>query len=364
MKAGTCGHRLAAPVKGDDAWLLAGINTSLATPMGYRAPAVPAKVRIVSGPAAPASDKPAESPPDHVLLGRSELSELRRALVVLDDHSWPTPLEAAAAVGRLACAGAVVLTHELPPSVRDLLPAALLQLGDTVASTTGVSSEHLEDLSVNVRRVAHRHFGHRPAADQGTPTVAVVIDPASGSADRLESEFARQQNVTVIIARSRDWEEILTQREGAGEEAVGYVADTRSDVTYGPHHLEDLIHAMRHSGADCAFSPSRFEHHSDQGVLLEDAAVPIETMLPLGTTAGSGTSLWYRSASPAGPLRYAVHGCQSVVLAADPPPRGTRAQGKVHRRVPPQISWAADLFASGGPPAPTYIARAAGAARN
>lgn len=352
-------------MKRDDAWLLARINTSLATPAGYRAPAVPATVRRINGPAATASDEPAARAPDLVLQGRSELADLRHALVVLDHETWPTPFEAAAAVARLSCVGTIVVTHELPPSVRELLPKALLHLGDIVDPATSVSGAHHEDLSINLRRVAHRHFGHHPFADQSAPTVTVLIDPSSGSAARLEAEFARQQNVTASIVRTLDPEGFVDRGDETAQEGPTYLADTRPDVTYGPHHLEDLVQAIRHSGAEYAFSPDRFEHQPDQGVFLEDAAVPLETALSLGDAPGSGTSLWYRSAGAQRPrLGYAVHGCQSVVLGADPHTCGQRRHGRVRRSLPPQISWVADLVAGPASPAPSYIARATVAARH
>lgn len=342
-------------------WVPAYVNTSLATPVGYRPPVVPAKVRFVDGSAVQTQDGETSGGPDHVLLGRGELSALRHTLVVLNHPTWPSPLEAATAVARLSCVGATVVTGQLPETVRELLPADLMRLCDVLDPETSVASDQHEDLSIGVRRAAHRCFGHQPLRDQHTPSVAVLINPSTDSAARLETEFTRQENVKVRIVRTKDFGEGL----GPPADDALYVADTRPDVTYGPHHLEDLVHALRHSGADLTFSPDRFEHQPREGVLLEDGAVQTETMLPLRAAPRSGTSLWYRSAGSARPrLSYAVHGCQSVVLPTGPDPRGQRTHGRVRRSVPPQLSWAADVVSARAAPAPSYIARADVAARN
>lgn len=351
--------------KPDQSWVAAYINTSLATPAGYRLPAVATKPRQIDNSAAPAQDVADGGVSHHVLLGRGELSELRHALVVLNDSTWYRPLDAAVAVARLSCAGATVVTGQLVPSVRELLPVDLVRLCDVLNVATNVAPDQHEDLSISVRRSAHRSFGYNPSGDQHLPSVAVFIDPTSHSAARLETEFARQENVKVSIVRAKDWTEGFGRPSEPADDAL-YVADTRPDVTYGPHHLEDLIQALRHSGADLAFSPDRFEHQPDQGVLLEDVAGPSETLLPI--RAGSpyqGNSLRYRSAGSAEPrLSYAVHGCQSIVLPVGANPIGRRTHGRVRRTRPPQLAWADDVLVDGAEPAPSYISRAAVAARN
>ncbi len=355
-------HYSAAP---DHSWVASYINTSLATPAGYRLPTVPAKPRLVDNKAAHAQDGEDGGMRPHVLLGRGELTALRHALVVLNAPTWHNPLDAAGAVARLSCVGATVVTGQLAQSVRALLPADLVRLCDVLDIATSVSPDQHEDLSISVRRSAHRSFGHNPSGDHHLPSVAVLIDPSPRSTARLETEFARQENVEVSIVRAKDWTEGSGRPDGTVNDDALYVADTRPDVTYGPHHLEDLIQALRHSGADLAFSPDRFEHQPDQGVLLEDAAGPSETFLPSGAAPGRGTSLRYTSAGSVRPrLSYAVHGCQSIVLPIGANPIGPRTDGRVRRTMPPQLAWATDVLSGGADPAPSYISRAAVAARN
>lgn len=208
----------------------------------------------------------------------------------------------------LALAGVPVTGTGLPDTVRDRLDPDLLALLDRVVPDTVTDPGRRELLSLALRRRARELAGHPPADLQ--PGIAVLLPegelPATLAADL---ECQTWTGVVPCPAAAEDEPEALAR---AREEGTVYCTRMGPGARYGPHHLADLVEALRHSGARVAHSPLRFRPWRDGG-WLEDDRVGVEGPAARGLEDGS---LWYAADGPAPPVAprdgYAVHGVGAV----------------------------------------------------
>lgn len=237
----------------------------------------------------------------------------------------------------LALAGVPVTGAGLPGAVRDRLDPDLLALVDRVAPDTVADPGSRELLSLALRRRARELTGHPPADLQ--PGIAVLLPeeelPATLAADLERQTWTR---VVPIPAAPEDEAQVLA---GAREEGAVYCTRMAPSVRYGPHHLADLVAALRHSGARAAHSPLRFRPWRE-GSWLEDEAAAVEGAAAGGLEHGS---LWYAVDGPEAPVvpddGYAVHGVGAV------PAPGTTEEVdddravalRLHPGLPPVLDW-------------------------
>lgn len=285
---------------------------------------------------------------------------------VVDDMSWASPYDAACVVVSLCLAGVPVLTGRLSQIVRSMIHPPLLAVSDGVGADTVLDPHRREALSIAIRRLAHRAYGFRPPHDPAYPLISVVIHPRDRveTARLMESLSAQSwENIHVHVVSSPERQRVhrrtaSTHRPSkpvlpvsisstdslAGDvDRVGSVYLTRMvpAIAYGPHHLEDLVHALGHSGADVAHSPVRFSYDTAYGLVLERPRAVGE--LP-GDDGLPGASLWYGDAGLGGVDRrggYLGHGCNAVPRE-DSGRRTATAQAAtaiVHRGNPPQLDW-------------------------
>lgn len=282
--------------------------------------------------------------PDVVPVGRyidrASIRNLRRyRYAVIDELSWASPSAVATAVVSLSLAGVLVETRSLSRAVRAMLDAVMLGVTDDVGPETTNDDHGREALSLQLRRRAREVYGFAPQQGHRHPIVSVVIEARSTiETSRLLEELARQT-----------WPSIRTHLVPVGAKnprseiaKVGALYVTRFEPTntYGPHHLEDLVHALRHSGAAAAHTVSRFTYHRAHRILLEAYPLIGEVTADEGAPGGS---LWYAPAgggSPGSglPPGYQVHGCNLVALDSAPQDE-VRSPRKVYRSLPPQVEW-------------------------
>lgn len=378
----------------DAGGLIPWINTAVCSPRGF-APVARSGYAVGRVRMRPTTQDMAEQvPPDQNgawfvprLLGRDDITALRTApCVLLETGSWPSTLQAAVAVASLSCAGVPVVTTGLPAPVREHVDPDLLRACDMVTSESTRGPGTQEALSIILRRLAHRAYGFSPPGDAQPPRISVVLGTDTSETARLVQELSQQTGVTVHLhlvgahdggsAPSEPPQTVtsttVTPAElGEDIERVGsvYLTHVHPGVSYGPHHLEDLVQALRHSGAALAHSPLRFHYQPTHGIVLEHADEPTETPSPpVGGVRAAATSLWYRSDGPTAPsasgTAYATHGCSAVVLEGGPG-ADLHYSGVVHRDRPPQLDWfhPAPGAATETTPAPSYFATTRAAAR-
>lgn len=212
----------------------------------------------------------------------------------------------------LSLAGVLVEGASLPGPVRAGLDRDLLALVDQATPESAQDPAVRENLSLLLRRHAWTVAGYPRGVD---PTVVVLLP--SDCPDQLRQDLEAQTWPARV--------EVTADDAVAAEEAVAHARDDgavyccRLDpgLRYGPHHLADLVHALRHSGAVVAHSPVRYWPW-EGGQWLEDDQAALEG-LPGHTLVGG--SLWYAADGPQVPRSggYAVSGVNAVPTPGAPP---------------------------------------------
>ncbi len=363
-------EELREPAIALDTLLLPPLNASMLSPCGLAVElsAQPARVVHLTAGGVPVA-QPHGTGDWVALQGRVVGGDIVRALrgyplVMVDELSWQTPYQVAVVVVSLALAGVPVATAELSPAVRSMIDAPLLDLSDVVAPETVRDPYRRESVSIAIRRRAHRAYGFHVLSDPAHPPVSVVVQAQEPARTAVVLDaVARQSWPNVHVHVVADPEEAVAARaalrswpratsatsvidrdslEGdVGRVSSVYLTRIEPTIAYGPHHLEDLVHALRHSGAPVAHSRSRFSYDAGREVVLEAPGAAGEGP---GDDGLAGASLWYAddgldgSARPGG---YLVHGCNVVALErrggldAYAEPTTQFARGTL----PPQLSW-------------------------
>lgn len=257
----------------------------------------------------------------------------------------------------LALAGVPVSTEGVASSVRDRLDPDLLDLLDRVDPAAVADPGERELLSLTLRRRAQtllgQHFSHLP----GT---VVVLLPEGELPAALAADLAAQSWPSVVRCQAAG-EDAVQAVAAAGHEGALYCTRMGAGLRYGPHHLKDLVAALRHSGARVAHSPLRFRPWRG-GTWLEDAAAAVEGPAAGGMTDGS---LWYAadgsSVPPSRDDGYAVHGAGAVRVSdvAGGPPAPLR----LHPGTPAVLQWLGSAVGDGEPPPPSYFSPGARSGR-
>lgn len=352
--------------------LLPPVNTAIVSPRGFRR-TTPTRTIASVGAAHPSSDgrtHQSEQAPQagmpHIgldrLLGADVVQGLRPAPgVAVDEHSWATPWQVATAVAALCCAGVPVLTAVLPATVRSMLDPGLLAAADLLDDIDVRDPDRREAMSIRLRRAAHRAYGYHPAIDPSHPGISVLADQATLT-EELRCQLAAQSWPQVHLhVLADDDTSLLSEVQATGSV---YLTRLAPGVSYGPHHLEDLVHALRHSGCAVVCSPRRFMHEPEHGAVVERPATPTEATSPTSQSL-TGTALWYvgHGLSPPDGTAYLGHGCNAVLTDARPTDRPPTSI--VYRRTPPQLAWFdPDPGRSTPPPARSYFARTGSRARS
>lgn len=208
----------------------------------------------------------------------------------------------------LTVAGVPVSGSDLAGPVRDRLDSHLLALLDRVSTGTVSDPGHRELLSLALRRRARELTGYPPAGTQ--PVIAVLL-PTGELPPTLLADLDAQTWGTVWRCPASTEEAAEVLADARGQRAL-YCTRMGAGLRYGPHHLADLVGALRHSGARVAHSPIRFRPWRGS-TWLEDSAAGVE-----GPTIGgmADGSLWYAVDGPEVPVAprdgYGVHGANAV----------------------------------------------------
>lgn len=319
-------------------------NPGLFSPRGFVAH-VAQPHRVVSVPAAS-------------IWGRAQLDDLRSAaLVRLDDPVLTTddtepgtgPGTGSASVHpgseltvdqlvaqtalALSMAAVPVAGASLRTGARTLLDPELLGLLDQVTAQSAADAQAREGLCLQLRRRAWELAGF----PRGSQAVVAVLLPEDAPA-QLAADLEHQSLTT--------WLRLPLGPLAPEDEARAAVADARSRgatyvtrmdpaLRYGPHHLADLVHALRHSGAAVAHSPARFWAWEGQAWLEDDTCLEREA-----TQGLPGGALWYAADGPHPPELgpgYAVHGGNAVPGAAQAPAHVTAWRRHADR--PDALAW-------------------------
>lgn len=256
----------------------------------------------------------------------------------------------------LALAGVPVTGEGLPASVRERLDPSLLDLLDHVHTDAVADQGERELLSLALRRRARAvtAIGARPECRP----VVVLLPTEDEQPPTLLEDLARQSWPSVVRCAASDVEQAHELVAEARRQGALYCTRLRTDVRYGPHHLADLVDALRHSGAAVAYSPLRFRPWRE-GHWLESDPLAVECSALGGLDGGS---LWYAEEGALGPADargYAVHGANAV-------PAGSSAEShpvalRIHRRAPLVLDWLPEGPANpdhgGAPIPPSYFQR-------
>lgn len=353
--------------------LLPPVNTAIASPRGFRR-STPTRALACLGadPAVLGEGDRGGAGMLRValdrLLGSDAMLGLRTVPgATVDERSWATPWQVAAAVAVLCSAGVPVLTSGLSEPVRSMLDSELLAAGDLLDVISVRDPDRREVLSIGLRRAALRAYGYHPPLDPTHPLVSVVVERTART-ERLRADLAAQSwpqvRLHVVDEASQAHEaheahdSLLREVQAAGSV---YLTRMRPGVSYGPHHLEDLVQALQHSGCAVACSPPRFSHEPEHGAIVERPSTPAEATSP---TRGELAALWYSDDGLTPPVgtAYLGHGCNAVQTDADPSDRAPT--GIVHRRTPPQLAWFETDSHRPAHPADSYFARAGSRSRS
>lgn len=249
----------------------------------------------------------------------------------------------------LALAGVPVSTEGVAPAVRHRLDPDLLALLDRVDPAAVADPGERELLSLALRRRARLLLGHH---FDHLPRTVVVLLPDGELPAALAADLAAQ-TWTEVVRCQTSGEDAAQAVASAYHEGALYCTRMGAGLRYGPHHLADLIEALRYSGARVAHSPLRFRPWRG-GAWLEDAAVE-------GSAAGGMTdgSLWYAVDGPAAPASaegYAVHGAGAVPVSDvdGGPPTPLR----LHPGTPTVLNWVGPVAGDGELRPPSYFATA------
>lgn len=251
----------------------------------------------------------------------------------------------------LALAGVPVSTEGVAPPVRDRIDPELLALLDRVGPAEVADPGERELLSLALRRRARMLLGHH----FGHPSGAVVVLLPEGELPATLAADLSAQSWTEVVRRQASGEDADQTVASACREGALYCTRMDAGLRYGPHHLADLVDALRHSGARVAHSPLRFRPWRG-GAWLEDAAVAVEGSAGGGIREGS---LWYAADGPVVPRSadgYAVHGTGAVPVA-DGSGRAP-APLRLHPGTPAVLDWLGSVAGDGEPLPPSYFAAA------
>lgn len=232
----------------------------------------------------------------------------------------------------LALAGVPVTGDGLATSVRERLDPGLLDLLDRVEPATVADPGGRELLSLALRRRARELAGHPPAEEQ--PAVAVLL--ADGELPATLAADLEAQTWGAVVRCPTPREDAAEVLGGARARGALYCTRMSADLRYGPHHLADLVEALRHSGARVAHSPLRFRPWHAGTWLEDDAGVegPASGGLP-------DASLWYAVDGPRVPDAqgdgYAVHGGGAVPVSEVT--GGPAVALRLHRDTPVVLDW-------------------------
>lgn len=251
----------------------------------------------------------------------------------------------------LSLAGVLVEGAHLLEPVRRRLDPGLMDLLDRATPSTAQDAAAREELSLLLRRRAWAVAGY----PRGEAAVLVLLP--EDCPPQLRQDLDRQTwptRVEVPAGTGRDAHEAFAR---AREDGAVYCCRLVPGLRYGPHHLADLVHGLRHSGAAAARSPVRYWPWGE-GQWLEDDTAALEQEA-VHTLAGG--SLWYAADGPEEPGSggYAVSGVNAV---PDPDAGGDAghappaAPWRLLTDVPPLLGWlGADPPRPAGLP-PGYLA--------
>lgn len=243
--------------------------------------------------------------------GREDVASLRQAAVV---RLVPADARPAGAPGSglsedalavrtvlaLALAGVPVDVGGVT-GVLDLLPRPLATLVEQAPARALGDRDRREALSLELRRAAWACVGHPRDRAQ----VAVILPPDPGEV--LLADLAAQTGTDQVhLSEGPGLEQAV---DDLAAEGVLYCCRPVSGLRIGPHHLADLVHAQRHSGAAVVHSPERFRPAPDGGWLVQEGGV--EQLAGPGLAGGS---LWLAAdgATPPTDQGYAVSGRNAV----------------------------------------------------
>lgn len=339
-------------------------NTAIFAPRGFR-PVVPDAARMAevtagsvwgSGDVArlrtaglvrvlPAAPLPPDGGPPPAGLGNAPGTALRPDDLALRTVLW------------LALAGVPVTSEGLDTAVRERLDPHLLELMDGVRPASVADAVARELLSLQLRRRARALVGHHPA--EAAAVVAVLL-PGGGLPPGLRHDLEAQTWPAVVRCPVQEDESAADTLDRARQDGALYCTRMDPGLRYGPHHLADLVDALRHSGARVAHSPLRFRPWRE-GSWLEDELRGVEGPAAEGLPGGS---LWYAvdgTEAPAGRDGYAVHGSNAVPAAA--PAQGRAVALRLHAGRPALLDWLPEDVAqapagqaSHDPAPPSYFA--------
>lgn len=238
----------------------------------------------------------------------------------------------------LAMAAVPVEGTSLTAGARSLLDPDLVRLLDLITPAAVSDLAVREEMSLQLCRKAWSLAGY----PRGTKEAVMVLIPENPP-PLLVSDLEHQTWQTQL--RGFDPSVRDDRRLAAGFDAAlqssTYVTRLDSSLRYGPHHLADLVHGLRHSGAAVAHSPARFWPWGRDTWLEDEKGA--ENYADGGLTGGS---LWYASDGLATPRGegYAIHGGNAVPYRAPPPPHLTA--WRLHLQLPRALNW---LDPSGDP---------------
>lgn len=257
--------------------------------------------------------------------GRSPAGAFGRALAA-DDLVVRTVLW-------LALAGVPMTSEGLADRVRRRLDHDLMRVLDQVDAATVSDPGRRELLSMALRRRARLLVPHPVAPVE--PAVAVLLP--EDLPPNLAHDLDAQTWGAVIRCPARPGVAAASALDAARREGAVYCTRMDASLRYSPHHLDDLVDALRHSGTPVAHSPLRFRPWGP-GAWLEDDAAAVEGAADSGLPDGS---LWYAEDGPeppAAPVRgYAMHGAGAV--PAEPFEADTPAALRLHRDLPAVLGW-------------------------
>lgn len=249
----------------------------------------------------------------------------------------------AATVVTLLLAGVPVATGELPEPVRELLDTELLDLADTVTAEQVRDAGRREVLSLALRRRAWA-VTRPPVMQDPADNPVLAIIPEEPTEDLRQDLAAQTWPVAQTV--TDDQPDLDTRVEQAARHGTVYVTRLDPALRYGPHHLGDLVQAIRHSRARVVHSPARFETIGNGRWLERDDGRCEAT----GSAGLPGGSLWYAADGPSLPQPdrgdYLINGANAVPAAGTGGTAPLVASGalppapsRLHRKRPAVLDW-------------------------
>jgi len=266
------------------------------------------------------------------LIDAADVARLRHySYVLVDESSCAGPYHLATMVVSLCLAGVPVATTWLPLIVRSMIDRSLLELTDDIDEQAVRCPNQREALSLSIRRCAHRTHRGVIVPAEVHPAVLVVIDTTDEEASTRLLAEAEQQT----------WPNIqIRVNTAAIPTDAAFTTELDAGVTYGPHHIEDLVFAHHYSASGRVAGARRFQLASRGRVVLEQPDIVGEGM---GQPAMPGTTMWQSNEPRDGDRRppYVVHGCNAVALGqeTDPPTQERPDLLVAHHDDLPQLPW-------------------------